>query len=319
MSTLTEPSIARRIPRSRHAIVPCVFLATAGAFPSYREVPPELLYLIVAIFGALVGSFLNVVILRVPAHRSIAYPGSQCPSCQAPIRWYDNLPVLSWLILRGKCRSCHAPISMRYAIVEMLTSALFVAVFWNFGIRHNATRPVIGVYMAFAATMIVLTFIDLDHRIIPNVISLPGIVIGLLLSFVLPHPFERRWWWPTLPVTWESSLAAILVGGGALLLIAQVYLWIRKDDGMGMGDVKMIAMIGAFLGLPAVGFVFVFSSLLGSLIGVGLIALSGGSMKTAVPFGPFLAIAAVAYLFVGPELVTLYLSHSLVAAGAFAH
>ncbi|HVO29543.1 MAG TPA: prepilin peptidase [bacterium] len=270
-------------------------------FPSLPGAPAVLIAPFVAILGALVGSFLNVVILRVPERRSIVHPPSHCPKCQAPIRWFDNIPVLSWLLLRGKCRSCRAPISARYPAVEALTSLLFVAVVWKFGLQlHTAA------YLAFTATMVALTFIDLDHRIIPNVISVPGIAAGVALAFVLPHS-DGAW----LPVGWKASLLGVVVGGGSLLVTALAYEFVARREGMGMGDVKMLAMIGAFLGIGAVPFVFMASALLGSVVGIVLMVVTGAGRKAAIPFGPFLAVAAIAYLFVGPEVMTAYMRRAL--------
>lgn len=255
----------------------------------------------VAVLGLLVGSFLNVVILRVPERRSIAFPGSACTSCGTPIRWYDNLPVLSWLLLRGRCRSCKAGISVRYAVVEAVTGALFVAVVWRFGIAWHTP-----VYLAFAATMVALTFIDVDHRIIPNVISLPGMLVGVVLSFLIPRP-EGAF----LPVSWQSSLLGVLLGGGFLWATAEIYFRLRGREGMGMGDVKMLGMIGAFLGAMALPFVVVVSALTGTAVGIAVMVASRAGLKTAIPFGPFLALGALLYLFIGPEVMDAYLRASL--------
>lgn len=269
-----------------------------GAFPSLPGAPAPILISMVAIFGALVGSFLNVVILRVPERRSIAYPGSHCPKCFEAIRWFDNIPVLSWLALRGKCRRCKQAISIRYPAIEALNSVLFVALFWRFGL-HVET----AVYFVFVATLVALTFIDVDHRIIPNVISIPGIVIGVALAFVVPH-VQGEW----LPVSWQASLLGALVGGGALFAVAMMAELVFRKEAMGMGDVKMLAMIGAFLGIASVPFVFITSSLLGALFGTIHLVLTG---DRSLPYGPALASGAVLYLFAGPELVTLYLQHMI--------
>lgn len=274
-----------------------------GGFPTLPGAPAPVLVAFVAIFGALIGSFLNVVILRVPEHRSISYPGSHCPKCQSPIRWFDNLPVLSWLALRGRCRACKLPISARYPLIEALNSLLFVGLFWRFGITAAT-----AVYFVFGATLVALTFIDVDHRIIPNVISLPGIVIGVALSFVVPHA-DGAW----LPVSWKASLLGVLVGGGALFAVALAAEFIFRKEAMGMGDVKMLAMIGAFLGIGGVPFVFISSSLLGAIFGTVHLVFTG---DRSLPYGPALAAGAVIYLFVGPEVVTAYLHHIAVLQSA---
>lgn len=232
------------------------------------------------VFGAIIGSFLNVCIYRIPAGESIVTPRSRCPHCLTPIRWYHNLPVLSWLLLRGRCAYCGVPYSVRYPLIEALTGALFALFFYRFGF-HPATL----VAWLLAATLVAITFIDLDHQIIPDVISLPGIPVGFLCAFALP--------W----VSWQSSLAGILCGGGILLAIALVYQWLTRQEGMGLGDVKLLAMLGAFLGGPAVVPIVFIASILGSLVGIPLTLAKGGGRRLAIPFGPFLAAAALGYLF----------------------
>lgn len=271
-------------------------------FPSPAGLPPAFFVIVIAIFGGLAGSFLNVVIHRVPLKRSIVTPRSACPSCGALIAWYDNFPVLSWLVLRAKCRSCGARISARYPLVELLTSALFVGVWYRFGLA-----PHTFVYMGLVAVFVALTFIDIDHRIIPNVISLPGIVIGLALSFVLPRVPGSA-----LPPYWLNSLVGALLGGGVLWLTAEIYFRVRGVDGMGMGDVKMLGMIGAFLGAwPTLPFVIFVSAITGTAVGIVVMVLSGQGRKTAIPFGPFLALAATLYLFIGPEVMDLYMASTM--------
>jgi len=246
------------------------------------------------VLGAVVGSFLNVCIWRIPEGQSIVTPASHCPRCGSPVRFYDNIPLVSWLVLRGRCRDCGGPISPRYPLVELLTALLSLAVFQLYGPRLEYVAAFL-----FAAALVVITFIDLDHQIIPDVISLPGIPVFFLLAvFVMGVPF------------WES-LFGILIGGGFLYLIAVGYELLTKREGMGGGDIKLLAMIGAFLGWKSLFFVVFMSSILGALVGVVLIALKGKDMKYAVPFGPFLSIAAVLYLFVGPALTHLVLFRAL--------
>jgi leader peptidase (prepilin peptidase)/N-methyltransferase len=244
--------------------------------------------------GAVIGSFLNVCIWRIPAEKSIVFPSSHCPKCGTSIRPYDNIPILSWLILRGRCRDCGEAISARYPLVELLTGLLSLALGWLYG----PGLPYLAAFL-FTAALVVITFIDLDHQIIPDVISLPGIPVFLLLAvFVMGIGF------------WDSLLG-VLVGGGFLYLIAVGYELLTKREGMGGGDIKLLAMIGAFLGWQSLFFVVFMSSILGALVGVVLIAIHGKDMKYAVPFGPFLSIAAVMYLFVGVQLTHLVLFRAL--------
>ena len=243
---------------------------------------------IVFLLGSLIGSFLNVCIYRLPEGESIVTPRSRCPQCRTPIAWYHNLPVLSWLWLRGRCASCAAPISWRYPLVEALTGLLFALFCHRFG-QHPATL----VAWLLIALLVVITFIDLDHQIIPDVISLPGIPIGFLCSFSLP--------W----VSWQSSLLGILLGGGVLLAIALGYQWLRGHEGMGLGDVKLLAMLGAFLGAPAILPVVFLASLLGTAVGIPLMIIKRAGRRLALPFGPFLAAAALAYLYFHEHLAPL--------------
>ncbi len=238
------------------------------------------------VFGAVIGSFLNVCIWRIPEGKSIVFPGSHCPSCGKPIRWTDNIPVLSYLLLRGKCRECRAPISPRYPLVELLTALFSVALLWNYG----PGLPYAAAF-CFVSALIVITFIDLDHQIIPDVISLPGIpIFGVMAVFIMGLPFL-------------DSVLGILIGGGFLYLVAVGYELLTKREGMGGGDIKLLAMIGAFLGWQSLFFVVFASSIIGAVVGITLILLKGKNMKYAVPFGPFLALGSVLYLFAGKELM----------------
>jgi leader peptidase (prepilin peptidase)/N-methyltransferase len=243
------------------------------------------------IFGAIIGSFLNVCIYRIPAGKSIVSPSSHCPNCQSPIRWYQNMPILSWLALGGRCANCKSHISVRYPLVEALTGLLFALVFFRFGLQWATP-----VYWLFCAALVAITFIDLDHQIIPDVISLPGIPVGFLCSFVIP--------W----ISWTDSLFGILLGGGSLFLVAAGYELLTKKEGMGGGDIKLLGMMGAFLGWRAVLPVIFLSSLIGSLVGVPLMLIKKADGKFAIPFGPFLALGALIYLFWGRQLILWYLS-----------
>lgn len=243
------------------------------------------------ILGAVIGSFLNVCIYRIPAGRSIVSPPSACPYCGHRIRWFQNVPILSYIVLGGKCASCRTGISLRYPVVEALTGSLFALVLYYFGFSAATL-----VYWLLLAALVVIAFIDLDHQIIPDVISLPGIVIGFIGSFFVP--------W----LSWLDSFLGIVVGGGILLAIAWLYEKMAKREGMGGGDIKLLGMLGAFLGWKAVLPIIFIASLVGSLIGVPLMLLQKGDTKLAIPFGPFLAFSATVYLFWGAQLVYWYLN-----------
>jgi leader peptidase (prepilin peptidase)/N-methyltransferase len=219
------------------------------------------------------------------------FPGSRCPTCKRPVAWYDNIPLLSWLVLRGQCRHCAEPISFRYFVVELLTGLTAVLIYLRFGLGVEWF-----VLFGFAAALIVVTFIDLDHRIIPDVISLPGMVVGFLLSFRgMPGPG---------PV---SSAVGIVFGAGILLAVAWGYHAATGREGMGGGDIKLLGMIGAFLGWQSVPFTMLMSSLSGSVVGLSLMWWTGSDTKYAIPFGPFLALGAITYLFYGDQVIAWYL------------
>ena len=240
--------------------------------------------------GALIGSFLNVCICRLPREESIVTPGSHCPQCKNPIRFYDNIPVLSYLLLRGKCRHCGKPISIQYPVVEGVTALSSWVLFTMYGPSLSYLF-----FFAFVAALIVITVIDLQHQIIPDVISIPGMGVGLLGSLLLPH------------LSFLNSLGGLLLGGGSLFLVATIYQWLFKREGMGGGDVKLLGMIGAFLGWKAVILTILLSSLIGSLIGILVMVLKGKDFKYAIPFGPFLSIGAVLTLFYGEAIIRWYL------------
>lgn len=252
---------------------------------------PVQFYIFAFIFGAVIGSFLNVCICRLPEGRSVVSPPSACPSCGAGIRWYDNVPILSYLALRGRCRSCKTPISWRYPLVEAINGLLTLALFVRFG----PSLTFLALFL-FCSALVAITFIDFDHQIIPDVISLPGIVVGFAFSFFLP--------W----LGWRSSLIGIVAGGGTIWLIIELYYRLRKEEGMGGGDIKLLAMIGAFLGWRAILFTIFVSSLVGSIVGVSLMYLQKKDGKLAIPFGPYLAFGAVLYIFYGKQLIHWYLN-----------
>jgi leader peptidase (prepilin peptidase)/N-methyltransferase len=230
-------------------------------------------------FGLVTGSFLNVCISRIPKNESVVFPPSHCPLCNYRIRWYDNIPLVSYLLLRGRCRGCGAHISLIYPLVELLNGLLTLALFWRFGLS-----PSFPVMFLFCSALVVITFIDMEHQIIPDGISLPGIVAGFLFSFFLP--------WQT----WLGSLEGIILGGGSLLLVASCYQWLTGKEGM-----------GAFLGWKAIPFIIFASSLAGSVVGVSMMLIQKKDSKLAIPFGPYLAFGAVLYIFFGGRLIQWYL------------
>ncbi len=244
---------------------------------------------VIGVLGLLVGSFLNVVIYRLPRGESLVTPGSHCPSCGTPVKPYDNIPVVSWLLLRGRCRSCAAPISPRYPLVEALTGAAFVGVALTRGVNDD-----LAVWLPFAAMLIAVAGIDLDHRIIPNKIVLPAAIWGLAATIAFR------------PDNVDDALIAGGIAFGALLLAALAY-----PAGMGMGDVKLAGVMGIYLGsgvAPAMLVAFI----TGSLVGLLIIAREGrDARKKGVPFGPFLALGGLVGIFAGPELVDVYVDHFL--------
>jgi leader peptidase (prepilin peptidase)/N-methyltransferase len=250
---------------------------------------PEASWLILAAASGLAfGSFLNVCIYRLPRGQSLWSPPSRCPKCDERLRWYDNIPILSWVMLGGRCRRCRAPISVQYPIVELVTAMVFAAV-----TAVTPAGPLLASRLVFVCLLVVLFGIDLQHQILPNVITLPGVLAGLIFSAIGP---------PGL----ASAAIGVLVGAGVLYGIAAAYYVVRREEGLGMGDVKMLAMVGAFLGWKAVLVTLVLGSLTGALVGVALIAVSRGSMRLALPFGAFLAPAALAAMLVGEPLIAWY-------------
>ena len=235
-----------------------------------------------AILGAVAGSFLNVCIYRIPSGSSIALPGSHCPGCGHPIKFYDNIPIISYLMLRGKCRNCNERISPIYPAVELLTAVMSVLLF-----RRYALSPGYLFAFLFTCTLIVITFIDLKHQIIPDVITLPGIPLFALAAFLF------------MDVRFRDSLIGILAGGGFLFLVALGYQLLTKREGMGGGDIKLLAMLGGFLGWQSLWFIIMAASLIGAVAGISVMISRGKDTKYAIPFGPFLSVAAVAYIFWG--------------------
>ena len=242
------------------------------------------------LMGLAIGSFLNVCIYRLPLRQSIVYPASRCMRCGRELRWYHNVPVVSWLVLRGRCAFCREPVSARYPAVELLTGVVFALHAFVF-----EPGPLLLVRLVFAAVLIVLAFIDIDHRILPDSMTLTGIPLGVLASVWLP---------PGL----RDSLIGVALGGGSLWLIAEAYYRWRKVEGMGMGDVKMLAMIGAVLGWRAVLVTLVLSSCSGALVGAVMMSRAKDGIRYALPFGTFLSFGALVASLVGERLVSWYLS-----------
>ena len=249
-----------------------------------------ILVCIAAIFGGIIGSFLNVVILRLPdPGQSIVFPASHCPKCSSALHWYENIPVISYLFLRGRCAHCGVSISLQYPLVELMMALLAAALM----VRFQWSIATAG-YFLFCAALVVIIFIDVHHQIIPDVISLPGIVLGFLFSLVSPT------------VSWQDSLIGLLVGGGVLYAVAFLYFLLRKVDGMGGGDIKLLAMIGAWLGWQSLPFVIFASSLSGSIIGLIAMQYQKKGGQTRIPFGPFLSLAALVYTFFSADILALF-------------
>jgi leader peptidase (prepilin peptidase)/N-methyltransferase len=251
--------------------------------------PDYIISIFVFLVGSCIGSFSNVCIHRLPLSKSIKSPPSNCPYCSSPIRFYDNIPIVSFIFLRGKCRNCHERISFRYPLVEVLGGAFALFTYLKYGLTIEAL-----IYYIFIIALVIITFIDMDHQIIPDVISLPGIPIGFLASFILPS------------LTYIDSLIGILIGGGILFIVLWAYYFFTGAEGMGGGDVKLLAMIGAVIGWKGVIFTIFISSVTGTIIGLLIMLRTKKGLKQAVPFGPFLSIGAVVYIFYGPELIQWY-------------
>jgi leader peptidase (prepilin peptidase)/N-methyltransferase len=251
----------------------------------------HLIEILIFIFGVCIGSFMNVCIYRLPASKSIINPArSICPTCGNTIRFYDNIPVLSYLWLKGKCRHCNSLIAVRYLLVELTGGFFALCIYFKFGITIEAF-----LYYALISSLLVITFIDIDNQIIPDVITLPGIPIFFFASFAFAA------------ITYKDSLLGILAGGGSLLLIAVTYNLLTKKEGMGGGDIKLLAMIGAALGWKGVLFTIFIGSAIGTLMGIILMLRTRRGLKLAIPFGPFLSMGAIIYIFFGSSIINWYL------------
>jgi leader peptidase (prepilin peptidase)/N-methyltransferase len=252
--------------------------------PFFSTFSPNFSMAVLFIFGALFGSFANVVIVRLPEGKSIVKPRSACMKCGTQILWYQNIPILSWFLLRGKCAKCQAPFSFRYPLVEFLMGLAFVLTFHADGWSWTLLE-----HLIFAFGLVTVSFIDLDHMILPDVFTLSGIVIGLVGAALNP---EREF----LP-----AFYGVLMGGGFLWAIAYLYFAFRQREGMGGGDIKLLAWIGAVLGWQSIPMVILLSSFSGSIIGIGLALRTKGGLQKAIPFGPYLVVAALLYIFLHGE------------------
>jgi len=265
---------------------------------------------IIFVFGLIIGSFLNVCILRIPIAESVVLPPSHCPSCGMPIKPYDNIPVVSWLVLAGRCRKCKARISAMYPMVELGTGLLFLACYLVFGIKAEALK-----WAIFAALLIVLTITDLRERILPDKVNFVGFGLGVLLS-LFTRPVDGTALWlanhlftyppPEAALSFADALIGAGVASGLLWLVAEGYFRARGREGMGLGDVKMMAMAGAFLGLQRALLTILLGSLLGSLIGIAVIAIGRKGRDFELPFGTFLGAGAMLVVFFGSPALDWY-------------
>ncbi len=249
----------------------------------------------VLLFGLCIGSFLNVCIYRMGREQSVVRPGSHCPKCQKPIRWYDNIPLVSYVVLRGRCRDCGAKIAFRYFFIELLTGCLFVALWMRYYLS-----PLFFIYALFGSGLIVATFVDFDFRIIPDEISLGGIVAGLVLSGLFPQMHDAAS--PLYGL--GRSVLGILVGGGTLWLLGVIGDFIFKKESMGGGDIKLLAMVGAFLGWKLALLALPLASVIGAVVGV---IAKIRTRESEIAFGPYLSMGALAGLFWGPQIISYIL------------
>jgi leader peptidase (prepilin peptidase)/N-methyltransferase len=282
-----------------------------------NPLPLPLACVLMGVLGAIIGSFLNVVIHRLPREQSIVFPNSSCPKCHAKIKAYDNIPILSFLFLRGQCRGCGAPISPRYPAVEALTALLFVAVTW-----HDGWSFALGFDLAFAAAILALIFIDAEHMILPNAITYPGILFALITRAVVPylagpgHFDDLPQMMTHLPATYPPWVVSIigaalgaLVGGGSLWLMGFLWEKLRGVEAMGLGDVKMMLMVGAYLGWRLTILTILIGAFSGSLTGVSLMVRRGSrDLQMMLPFGIFLGIGSLVSLLIGTRIIEWYAS-----------
>jgi leader peptidase (prepilin peptidase)/N-methyltransferase len=253
----------------------------------------KILLVWMGLFGLVIGSFLNVVIHRLPRQVPFLTGRSVCPQCNARLKWYHNIPALSFVLLRGRCAFCRKRISYRYPAVEIVNALFYIYFYWQFGFSLN-----FGIFAFLASVLLVVFFIDIDFQIIPDVITLPGMALGLAVS-MLPGGIGTM-----------SAMIGLLVGGGALYLIAMLGDWLFKKESMGGGDVKMAAMLGAFLGWQKIILIFISSAVIGLVVSLVIMIFSADVRETrVVPFGPFLATAAMLSIVYGDQLISLYLTN----------
>ena len=287
------------------------------SFEALTGLPEYIGYIFVFVLGAAIGSFLNVVIYRVPNELSIVLPNSACPNCRGAIKPYDNIPILSWLFLAGRCRSCKEPIAWRYPAVELLTACVFMLVFWQIGLT-----PYLPVELAFSAAMISLIFIDAEHMILPNVITYPMFVIALIVRIVFPIAFAGNYFSDTTygPISslhgypgWVLSLAGALfgalIGGGSLWAVGALWKLLRGVEAMGLGDVKLLFGIGALLGWRLTVLTIFIGAFTGALAGAAMLVVrKDKDMQSQIPFGIFLGIGSFVSLLFGERLIGWYLT-----------
>jgi len=260
-----------------------------------------ILYTVAFLVGSVIGSFLNVCIYRIPRNISIMLPSSRCPSCNTSIYFYDNIPIISYILLGGRCRYCKEKILLRYPFIEFLNGALYISVLWRFG---SPFSWFLLVYFAFLSSLIVITFIDLEYQIIPDGITIPGIILALIFgSTTLPDPFNR-----SDLLGFKASIIGALLGGGLYYVIAILGKAVFKKDVMGGGDIKLMVMVGGILGWKGVLLTTFIGSLFGSLIGISLIVIKGKEWGIKIPFGPYLSLGAFISLLLGEEILRWYLA-----------
>ncbi|HKP72450.1 MAG TPA: prepilin peptidase [Pyrinomonadaceae bacterium] len=287
-------------------------LQNLSSYADLSLVPFSVALVFVTVFGALIGSFLNVVIHRVPREESIVFPNSRCPQCGTAIRPYDNIPVLSFLVLRGRCRACGVPIPRRYPAVEALTGLLFGLVF-----LHDGLTLALPFDLVFTALLVALVFIDAEHMILPDVLTLPGLAFALVARALVPNTYGLAFLsdgllagWPVWAVSLAGALLGAAVGGGSLWLMGFLWERLRGVEAMGLGDVKMMFMVGAFLGWPLTVVTIFLAVVGGSLTGVALMLWRRErDMQMLLPFGIFLGLGALASLLAGQQIIGWYVGH----------
>lgn len=292
-------------------------LSLTAVLPDLNLIPQPFIYVVAGLFGAVIGSFLNVVIHRLPREESIVLPSSRCPSCGATIAFYDNVPVLSYLMLGGRCRSCKTHISARYPAVEALTAFLWVAVVWRDGLTFALPFDLV-----FVTAITALIFIDAEHMILPNAITYPGIVFALIARVAIPYVMGQPYFddlpglkqvmlagWSDSGASLVGALIGALVGGGSLWLMGEAWKKLRGVDAMGLGDVKMMFMVGAYLGWRLTILNIFLGALSGSLIGIVITLYEGRKdLQRLLPYGVYLGIGAIVALFFGTQIINWYLA-----------